>query len=95
MEPITLITVIVAIVATLATGYAYFRSSAVKVWEQNSAAYKARVLLLEEQNKRLEETVRKLETRIRELESRPDMERVISAIHDLERSLLIELRNHG
>lgn len=69
MEPITLITVAIAVVSVMATGFAYFRSSAVKVWEQNSAAYKARVDLLEEQNRTLMERIGFLESRIVELES--------------------------
>ena len=67
-DPVSVLTLVVAVVAVLATGYAYFRSSAVKVWEQNADAYRARVELLESQNSILMQQVAALEARIHELD---------------------------
>jgi len=70
--------IFIGVIATLATGYAYFRSSAVKVWEQNSEAYRARVELLEEANADLKKQLGWMEQRIHELEARPDWTQVVS-----------------
>ncbi len=78
MNPVAVVTVIIAIVAVLATGFAYFRSSAVKVWEQNSRAYQARVELLESQNADLLKKIEFMEQRIHELEARPNWDQVVA-----------------
>ena len=85
MEPITLL---IAIIAVLATGYSYFRSSAVKVWEQNTAAYRARVEVLEQANKELLTKISWMDQRIHELESRPNWEQVVAVISVTERNIL-------
>ena len=87
-SPLTLLLVIVAIVTVLATGYAYFRSSAVKVWEQNSEAYRARVELLEEQNARLVARLTEAEARIKELESLPNWQQVVNVIQGAETRII-------
>lgn len=92
MDPIGILTLCVAIVATLATGYAYFRSSAVKVWEQNTIAYRARVELLEKQNLQLEGQVKLLVARVAELEARPDWDRVVKANTAMEYNIISEVR---
>ena len=95
MDPLTLVPFLIAVVAVLASGYAYFRSSAVKVWEQNSAAYQARVQLLEEQNAQLmsdresdRSRITTLEARIAELEARPNWPEVVSVIHAAEHNII-------
>lgn len=84
----TLIVPVIAIVAVLASGYAYFRSSAVKVWEQNSSAYRARVELLEAQNAEKDKKLAWLEQRVQELEARPDWTQVIAVISVTERNII-------
>ncbi len=81
MNPVAVVTVVIAIVAVLATGFAYFRSSAVKVWEQNSKAYQARVELLEADNKELLKKISFMEQRIHELEARPNWDQVVAMTH--------------
>lgn len=88
VEPVALVTVIVAVVACLATGYAYFRSSAVKVWEQNSDAYRARVELLEQQNAELTTKLAWMEQRIHELEARPNYDQVAAIIRASELNII-------
>ena len=92
-DPINVLTLVVAIVAVMATGYAYFRSSAVKVWEQNANAYQARVELLESQNALLASQVAALEARIHELEARPDWRAVLSELKASEARVIAEIRS--
>ena len=87
-----ILTVVIAVVTVMATGYAYFRSSAVKVWEQNSKAYRARVELLEEQNRELSKQINFLEHRIHELEARPDWQQVVALMTGMERNILNAVR---
>lgn len=92
-QSVDILTLVITIVAVLATGYAYFRSSATKVWEQNAKAYQARVDLLEAQNSLLGEQIGKLEARIKELEARPDWQAVIAALTNSERNIISEIRS--
>ena len=80
--------VVVAVVTVLATGYAYFRSTAVKVWEQNSKAYQARVEVLEQQNRELSTQLDWLKQRIQELEARPDYTEVAALIGRSEHNII-------
>jgi len=89
---LTLTLVVVALVSAVATGYAYFRSSAVKVWEQNSEAYRARVELLEKQNRELESKLRWMEQRIHELEARPDWTQVVAVVGVTERNIIAAIK---
>lgn len=91
-DPVSVLTLIVAVVAVLATGYAYFRSSAVKVWEQNAEAYRARVDLLEGENSLLAQRIERLEARIHELEARPDWQAVVTALTRSEDRIISEIR---
>ena len=93
VEPIALVAFVVAIVATLATGYAYFRSSAVKVWEQNSEAYRARVDLLEKQNTDLLREIDWMKQRIHELEARPSYEQVVALVRGVESNIIGAVRD--
>lgn len=86
------VTVVVAVVFVLASGYAYFRSSAVKVWEQNSEAYRARVELLETQNDELLKKIGWLEQRVHELEARPNWDQVVAVISGVERNIITAIR---
>ena len=87
-----LVTIVVAVVFVLASGYAYFRSSAVKVWEQNSEAYRARVELLEQQNDELLKRIAWMEQRIHELEARPNWDQVVAVITGVERNIITAIR---
>lgn len=92
-EPVGFVTLVVAVIAVMATGYAYFRSSAVKVWEQNAEAYRARVDLLESQNALLTSQVAALEARIHELEARPDWRAVMAELKASEARVIGEIRS--
>jgi len=91
-DSVDLLTLVIAIIAVMATGYAYFRSSAVKVWEQNADAYRARVELLESQNALLTQQVAALEARIHELEARPDWRAVMAELKASEGRVIAEIR---
>lgn len=84
--------VVIAVIAVVATGYAYFRSSAVKVWEQNSEAYRARVELLEEQNRELSRKLESMEQRVVELQSRPDWREVVALVSHTEQTIIQAIR---
>lgn len=83
--------------SALAAAYAYMRSSAAKVWEENARAYREKIDILVDENTELKGKVARLEARTAELEKRPDLREVLAMISEtrpaIEESLdTLELR---
>jgi hypothetical protein len=73
---------LILLLGVLAAGYAYLRSSAAKVWQENAQAYSERVDLLEKEAERCKTEVAGLKAVIAKLEERPDMDKVMTLISE-------------
>jgi hypothetical protein len=92
VDPVAALGTFGGLVAVVATGFAYYRSSAVKVWQQNAEAYSARVDVLESQNEDLLKRIDKQDERIRDLEARPDWASVVRVVGVSEQNIIREIR---